>query len=79
MDQRKPSPHVTNPSIDLAEALSHVMGDTGGLQESLGGFKIKIYHTKAFPWADVFKMLVFRDFRVYVTRHKADLFIEASY
>jgi hypothetical protein len=71
-------PHVTNPGIDLGESLAFLMGDTGGVQESLGGFKIKVYHSKAFPWGEVFKMLLYRDFRVYVTRHKADIYIEAT-
>ncbi len=77
MDKSK-VPLVSNPGIDLGEALAQVMGDTGGVHEMMGGFRIKVYHLRAFPWADVFKMLVFRDFRVYVTRHKADIFIEAS-
>jgi hypothetical protein len=78
MDPNKVPP-VTNPNVDIGESLSYLMGDTGGLQESMGGFKIKIYHAKAFPWGEVFKALLYRDFRVYVTRHKADIFIEASY
>jgi hypothetical protein len=69
---------VTNPSIDLGEALAHLMGDTGGIQESLGGFRIRVYHLQAFPWGEVMKQLTYRDFKVYVTRHKADLFIEAT-
>jgi hypothetical protein len=77
MDSRKVPP-VTNPSLDVGQALSYLMGDTGGLQEQLGGFRIKVYHAKAFPWGEVFKMLLYRDFRVYVTRHKADIFIEAN-
>jgi hypothetical protein len=79
MDQRKPPPPVTNPSVDIAESLSYLMGDTGGLQEVMGGFRIKVYHMGAFPWAEVFKALVYRDFKVYVTRHKADIFIEAKF
>jgi len=71
-------PLVSNPTVDLGEWLSHLMGDTGGLQESLGGFRIKVYHLQAFPWGEVMKQLVYRDFKVYVTRHKADLFIEAT-
>jgi hypothetical protein len=31
-----------------------------------------------FPWDDVFKALLFREFTVYVSNHKADLFIEAQ-
>ena len=54
------------------------MGDTGGIQELMGGFRIRVYHLGAFPWGEVMKQLVYRDFKVYVTRHKADLFIEAT-
>lgn len=77
MDQPKVPP-VTNPGVDVAESLRYLMGDTGDLQESMGGFRIKIYHTRAFPWGEVFKALLYRDFRVHVTRHKADLLIEAA-
>ena len=56
MDPSKVPP-VTNPGIDVGESLAYLMGDTGGVQESLGGFKIKVYHTKAFPWGEVFKWL----------------------
>jgi hypothetical protein len=66
------------PSVDVAESLRHAMGDTGDLQETLGGFRIKIHHAGAFPWAVVFKTLLFRDFKVYVRRHNAELFIEAN-
>ena len=69
---------LLNPAIDVAETLRYVMGDTGDLQETMGGFRIKVFHTRAFPWDEVFKALVYRDFKVYVTRHKADLFIEAT-
>jgi hypothetical protein len=79
MDARKPPSLVTNPTVDLAELLSHLMGDTGGLQELLGGFRIKVFHLKAFPWGEVVKELVYRDFRVFVTRIKADIYIEAKY
>lgn len=77
MAERK-DPLVTNPTMDVAEVLSQLMGDTGGLQELMGGFRIRVYHLHGFPWGDVMKQLVYRDFKVYVTRHKADLFIEAT-
>ena len=77
MDQRNPSPDA-NLAVDLGESLAYLIGDTGALQESLGGFKIKIFHSRAFPWGEVVKALLYRDFRVYVTRHKADIYIEAS-
>jgi hypothetical protein len=69
---------IENPTVDVAETLRYLMDDTGGLQESQGGFRIEVYHTKAFPWAAVFKILLDHNFRVYVTRRKADLRIEAS-
>jgi len=72
-------PPVTNPTVDVAELLRYMMGDTGDLQELMGGFRIKIFHAKAFPWDQVLRALLYRDFRVSLTRHKADIFIEASY
>ena len=77
MDQPK-LPPVTNPGVDVAELLRYLIGDTGVLQESMGGFRIKIHHTRMFPWDEVFKALLYRDFKVYVTRQKADLLIEAA-
>lgn len=71
-------PPVINPTVDVGEELAFLIGDTGGIQDSMGGYRIKVFHSGAFPWAEVLKALVFRDFRVYVTRHKADLFIEAQ-
>ena len=78
MAQEPKIPPVTNPGIDVAELLRYVMGDTGDLYQVMGGFRIKIYHAAGFPWAEVFRALLYRDFRVTVTRHKADIFIEAS-
>ena len=77
MEHRQPPP-VMNPGEDVAELLSHLMGDTGELREVMGGFRIRVFHTRGFPWAEVFKTLVYRDFKVYVTNHKADLMIEAT-
>jgi hypothetical protein len=74
----KKIPPVTNPGVDVGEHLSFVIGETGALQDSMGGYRIKIYHAGAFPFDEVFKTLLYRDFKVYVTRHKADLFIEAQ-
>jgi len=75
---RKKIPPVINPTIDLSEELAFLIGDTGSVHDFMSGYKIKIYHTRAFPWDEVFKALLFRDFKVYVTNHKADLFIEAQ-
>jgi hypothetical protein len=65
------------PAMDVAQSLSYLMGDTGGLRESLGGFRIEVYHTTAFPWAGVFKILLDHQFRVSVSRRKADMIVEA--
>jgi len=72
------TPPVIDPSLEVAQELRRLMGDTGTLIDAMGAFKIKVFHTRMFPWDDVFKTLLYRDFQVYVTRHKADLFIEAK-
>jgi hypothetical protein len=74
----KSTPPVHNPGVDHAEHLHYLIGETGSINEAMGGYRIKVFHTRAFPWDDVFKTLLYRDFRVYVTRHKADLYIEAT-
>lgn len=71
-------PPVINPGVDIAEQLRYLIGETGVLEDALGAFRIKIHHTRMFPWDDVFKALLYRDFQVWVTRHKADLYIEAK-
>jgi hypothetical protein len=67
-----------NPTMDIGDEIAELVGDTGGVQEALGGYRIKVYHTGAFPWAEVFKVLLFRGWKVYVTHHKADFYIEAQ-
>ena len=71
-------PPVINPGVDVGDELSYLIADTGGLEELMGGYRIKVFHTRAFPWDEVFKVLLFRDFKVYVTRHTADIYIEAT-
>ena len=77
MPPTKPPP-VINPTVDVGEELKRLMGETGALIDSMGAFKIKVYHTRMFPWDDVFKTLLYRGFKVFVTNHKADIFIEAQ-
>lgn len=77
MEPKKIAP-VSDAHVDISDILKFLIGETGVIQHALGGFKIKVFHTRAFPWDEVFKALLYRDYRVYVTRHKADLFIEAS-
>ena len=74
----KPVAPVTAPSADVGDILRHLIGDTGRITDSMDGYKIAVDHTRAFPWDDVLKTLLYRDFRVNVTRHKADIYIEAS-
>ena len=71
-------PPVINPGVDVGDELNYLIADTGGLEELMGGYRIKVFHTRAFPWDEVFKVLLLRDFKVYVTRHKADIYIEAQ-
>jgi hypothetical protein len=78
MTEQKNVPPVRNPSVDLGDELRYLIGEMGTLMDNMGGYRIKIYHTRAFPWDDVFKTLLYRGFKVYVTNHKADLFIEAQ-
>jgi len=77
-EAKKKIPPVINPTIDLGEELAYLIGETGSVSNLMSGYKIKIYHTRMFPWDDVFKALLFREFKVYVSNHKADLFIEAQ-
>lgn len=74
----KRSPDFESPGVDLGQELMKLIGVTGGLQESMGGYRIAIYHGGAFPWDRVLKALLYRDFQVYVTRRKADIFIDAK-
>ena len=73
----KPLPPVATAHLDLSVVLDELVWQTGSVHESYGGFRIKVLHSRAFPWAEVFKELLYRGFRVDVQRHKADLFIEA--
>lgn len=68
---------TTRSCEDVGQELARLMGVTGELQESMGGYRILIYHSRAFPWDAVLKTLLYRDFQVWVGRKKADLFIEA--
>lgn len=74
----KKSPDLDNPSADLGQELGKLIGVTGSIQESMGGYRIAVFHAGAFPWDRVFKALLYRDFQVWVIRRKADIFIEAK-
>ncbi len=74
----KKIPPVLFPTRDVGDEIAWLIAETGEIHPLMGGYKIKVFHTRGFPWDDVFKALLFRDFKVYVTRHKADFFIEAQ-
>lgn len=69
---------VINPDADLPGHLNYLISDTATLEESGSSLKIKIFHSRAFPWEDVFKALLFRGYAVKITNIKADLFIDAT-
>jgi hypothetical protein len=72
-------PPVIDPDADLADVLKFHVGQTGEVDQSLGGgYRIKVCHAGMFPWDDVFKSLLYRDLKVYVTHRKADIVIEAQ-
>ncbi len=77
MAQQTKVPPVTHPGVDVGEELMRYIGDTGAVQDVLGGYRIHVYHTRGFPWDDVFKLLLYREFKVNLGHHKADLYIEA--
>jgi hypothetical protein len=69
---------VEQPSADVGEELATLIKVTGTVQSSMGGYRILVHHAGAFPWEKVFKALVYRGFRVYVSSRKADLEINAE-
>ena len=71
-------PPVISPDVDLPAHLRHLVGETGILDESMGGYRIKICHARMFPWDDVIKALVYRDYKIYIAHHKADVYLEAQ-
>jgi hypothetical protein len=73
------TPPVISPTADIAPKLEFLIRETGGMEDApAGAFKVKVFHTAAFPWEEVFKLLLYRGYKVNVTAHKADLFVEAT-
>ena len=71
-------PPVTEPAADVAQQLKYYIATTGTIEDSTDGLLIKVCHTRAFPWDDVFKTLLYRGFKVCVAAKKADIYIEAT-
>ena len=71
-------PQVINPTMDVGEILVELVGDTATCETVAGGFRLRVHHLRSFPWDEVFKALLFRDYKVFVARQKADVLIEAQ-
>ena len=72
----KRTPPVADPTANIEKELHRIVGDMGIVEETNGAFRVKVAHSRAFPWDDVFKALLYRDFKVEVSKQKADLIIE---
>jgi hypothetical protein len=72
----KRTPPVADPTANIEKEINRIVGDMGVVEESNGALRVKVAHSRAFPWDDVFKQLLYRDYKVEVTKHKADLIIE---
>ena len=73
----KKSSLVTDPDVEVGIVIRDIVGHMGAVEQSDTGFKIKVHHGGAFPWDELFKALLYRDYKVAVTRHKAELYVEA--
>ena len=71
-------PPVINPTMDVGEILKELIGDTATCVPVTGGYTLRVHHLRSFPWDDVFKALLFRDYKVFVARQKADVLIEVQ-
>ena len=75
----KNPPLVIDPDADLTLVVRSIVGLMGDVEDLPGGgLKIKVHHGGSFPWDNLFKALLYRDLKVAVTRHKADLYVEAQ-
>lgn len=73
----KKSPLVTDPDVEIGIVIRDIVGHMGAVEQDGGSFKIKVHHGGSFPWDILFKALLYRDYKVAITRLKAEIFIEA--
>ncbi len=73
----KKTPLVVDPDVEIGIVIRDIVGHMGAVEENGGAFKIKVHHGGSFPWDSLFKALLYRDYKVTITRHKAEIFIEA--
>ncbi len=78
-EQSKKPALVINPEADVALVIRDIVGHMGEVEDtSASGYRIKVHHGGSFRWDELFKALLYRDFKVSITRQKADLYIEAA-
>ena len=70
-------PLVIDPDVEIGIVIRDIVGHMGAVEITGGAFRIKVHHGGSFPWDALFKALLYRDYKVTLTRHKADIFIEA--
>jgi len=74
----KKSPLVTDPDVEIGIVIRDIVGHMGAVEQNGDSFKIKVHHGGSFPWDVLFKALLYRDYKVAITRQKAEIFIEAT-
>lgn len=74
----KPTALVIDPDVEIGIVVRDIVGHMGAVEQTDNGFKIKVHHGGSFPWDELFKALLYRDYKVSITRKKAELFIEAG-
>ena len=72
-----PANNPSDSTSDVASEISRLIGDAGTLRNVMGAFRIKVRDPRAFPFADVFNLLLAHGFKVDVTSQQAALLIEA--
>ena len=77
VNSSKKTPLVVDPDVEIGIVIRDIIGHMGAVEEHAGAFKIKVHHGGSFPWDSLFKALLYRDYKVTMTRHKAEIFIEA--
>jgi len=64
-------------AADIAQELARLIGDTGNVQNVMGAFRVRVVKPAAFPWEQVFRVLLLHGFGVSVACPEANLVIEA--
>jgi len=70
-------PATPQGAADIAQELARLIGDTGNLQNVMGAFRVRVAKPAAFPWEQVFRVLLLHGFSVGIACPEANLVIEA--